>query len=127
MLGERCVVRFVLKQEWATCAHLGAVNKRPLADAHILPAFSEVEHPEDEPVFTLTDASLISYLSHVTLQFLSILLIRPKVIPEASPPAPVLHPLFALGIHPTSLFRHIPRLQSEAVSDISQTGIIFHV
>src|SRR5271156_428321 len=68
-------------------------------------AFSEVEHPENEPVFTLTAASLISYLSHVTLQFVSILLIHPKVIPEASPPAPVLHPLFALGVHPTLLFQ----------------------
>ena len=92
-----------------------------------VPAFLEVEHPEDEPVFTLTDASLISCLSHVALQFLSILLIHPEVIPEASPPALVLHPLFALGVHPTLLFHHAPRLQSEAIGDISQTRIIFHV
>jgi hypothetical protein len=83
-----------------------------------LPAFSKVEH------LVFTNASLISSLSHVTLQFLSILLIHPKVMPEA---CPVLHPLFALGVHPTLPFQHIPRLQSEAIGDISQTEIGFRV
>ena len=78
-------------------------------------------------MFTLTNASLISYLSHVTLQLLSIPLIRPKVIPEASPPAPVPHSLFALGAPPTSPFHHIPCLQNKGIGDISQNGIMFHV
>jgi hypothetical protein len=112
---------FVVELRWAR--HVGIFWVTNVK----LPAFSEVEHPEDEPAFTLTDASLISYVSHAPLQLLSILLIHPEVIPEASPPAPVIHPHFALGVPPTLLFHHIPGLQSEAIGDIGQTRIIFHV